>query len=168
MRRLSILVVAIGLLIACGSSTSDSKTGPATKDDKLRKTYVVKDTFDNVKQLVVEALKDKGLKINTTSHISNMLQRTGKDLGLKTTIFTKAENIEFCSAIVSRNMMQADPHNIIFCPYIISVYSLAKDPKTTYVSYRRPPVLADKKSNAVLREVEKLLDEIARATTEGI
>ena len=98
--------------------------------------------------------------INTTSHIGEMLERTGKDMGGAKQIFVQAESIEFCSATVSRKTMEADPHNIVFCPYIISVYVLPNEPNKTYVSYRKPDPVGTPASKASLKEVEKLLRSI--------
>jgi hypothetical protein len=78
----------------------------------------------------------------------------------------KAEGIEFCSATLSRKMMEADPHNIVFCPYVISVYVLPGTPDKTYVSFRKPDLVGSKASRAALQEVEKLLREIAKEATE--
>ena len=123
-------------------------------------TYTSKDDFDTVKNAITEAIAGKGLVINTTSHIGEMLERTGKDMGGAKQIFVKAESIEFCSASVSRMTMEADPHNIVFCPYIISVYVLPKEPKKTYVSYRKPDLVGTAASKASLKEVDKLLRSI--------
>lgn len=123
-------------------------------------SYTSKDDFETVKTAVTEAIAGKGLVINTTSHIGEMLERTGKDMGGAKRIFVKAESFEFCSATVSRLTMEADPHNIVFCPYIISVYVLPNEPKKTYVSYRKPELVGTPASKASLKEVEKLLRSI--------
>ena len=56
--------------------------------------------------------------------------------------------------------MEADPHNIVFCPYIISIYVLPNEPNKTYVSYRKPEPVGTRASKASLKEVEKLLRSI--------
>ena len=101
-------VFLISISLACSGSNIE--------DSKLQKRYITIGTFDEVKENVVDALTDKGLVVNNIAHISKMLKRTGKDLGKSKTIYLKAENIEFCSATVSRKTMEADPHNIIYCP----------------------------------------------------
>lgn len=123
-------------------------------------TYTSKDDFDTVKNAITEAIAGKGLVINTISHIGEMLERTGRDMGGAKQVFVKAESIEFCSATVSRKTMEADPHNIVFCPYIISVYVLPNEPNKTYVSYRKPDLAGTPASKASLKEVEKLLRSI--------
>lgn len=127
-----------------------------------RVTYTVKASFDEVREQTISAIGNQGLKINNISYIGKMLIRTGKDLGFKEQIYTKAQAFEFCSATVSRETMAADPHNIIFCPYIIQVYELAKQPGTIYLSYRRPTLIGNKRSKVSLVAVEKLLDKIVQ------
>ncbi len=123
-------------------------------------TYTSKQNFETVKSAVHEAITDQGLVISTTSHIGEMLERTGKDLGNAKPIFLHAESYEFCSASVSRLTMQADPHNIVFCPYIISVYVLTGTPSKTYISFRKPQPVGSPASKASLKAVEKLLRSI--------
>jgi hypothetical protein len=53
--------------------------------------------------------------------------------------------------VVSRKMMENDPANIAYCPYVIALYTLPDDPKTVYVVYREG-----------LSEVEALLGSIVQ------
>jgi uncharacterized protein (DUF302 family) len=90
-----------------------------------------------------------------------MLARTGKDLGETNQIFGDAEVLEFCSALVSRRMVEADPQLLAFCPYGIAVYTLPGKAQTTYVAYRRLVTnLATPAQKAVLERVEALLEAI--------
>lgn len=95
-------------------------------------------SFADTREAVVMAIENRGLVINYTSHIADMLQRTGADIGASRQIFAQAEIIEFCSAGLSRRMMEADPHNIVLCPFAISIYTLPGDQGGTWVSYRKP------------------------------
>ena len=70
--------------------------------------------------------------------------------------------IEFCSAAVSRATMEADPRNLVFCPYAIALYVLPGEPARVYLAYRKPPATGSAQSIKALREVGKLLDGIAR------
>jgi uncharacterized protein (DUF302 family) len=106
------------------------------------------------------------MKINNTSYISKMLQRTGEDVGDARHIYKNAQAIEFCSATLSREMMQADPHNIVFCPYTILIYELANDPGTTYLSYRRPFYQDAGENPASLSKVDELLSRIIEEVVE--
>lgn len=150
------IVKAAGIaLLACSTGLWAGGGKPV---ESHRVSYVSKENFDTVKAAITDSIAGKGLVINTTSHIGDMLERTGKDLGNAKPIFSKAESFEFCSATVSRLTMEADPHNIVFCPYIISVYVLANEPAKTYVSFRKPQAVnASKASASALKEIEKLL-----------
>jgi len=156
MKKLMLVLSVAGFSLGCAvHAASPEKT-------KYRTTYTANAKFNEVREQVVSAIGNKGLKINNISYIGKMLIRTGKDLGFKDKIYTHGQAFEFCSATVSRETMAADPHNIIFCPYIIQVYELAKQPGTVYLSYRRPLPVGSKRSKASLKAVEKLLDDIVR------
>jgi len=94
--------------------------------------------------------------------VGEMLKRTGKDLGDTKQIFLEAEALEFCSAVVSRKMMEADPENIVFCPYIISVYVLPEKPNEVRIAYRKPQLVGSPASQKALKEVDDLLNSIVQ------
>ena len=70
--------------------------------------------------------------------------------------------LKFCSAGLSRATMEADPRNIVFCPYAIAIYALPQESGKVYVSYRKPLAIGSRQSMKALREVSRLLDDIAR------
>ena len=154
-RIFMMFVFSFGLL-ACATAPAD----PAGADH-LR-LYTVKRDFDTVKEDIEIAITGRGLVIDHTSHIGAMLERTGKDLGTTKPIYGNAGSMQFCSATVSRRTMEADPTNIVFCPYIIVYFTLPQDPKTVYVGYRRPLPVGSEASRASIREIENLLDGIVK------
>jgi uncharacterized protein (DUF302 family) len=158
LQRILISTLLAGLL---SFTASTQAAEPFYKDD-IRVTYKVKANFKEVRDQLETAIGSKGIKINNVSYIGKMLIRTGKDLGFKKEVYTHAQAFEFCSATVSRYTMEADPHNIVFCPYIISVYELAKEKGTVYMTYRRPAIIGSDASKKSLRDVEKLIDSIAQ------
>lgn len=119
-----------------------------------------KGNFDDVRDAVDMAITDRGMVVNNVSHVGEMLERTGKDLGETRHIFLKAEVLEFCSAVVSRKMMEADPDNIVFCPYAISVYVVPEKPDEVRVSYRKPQIAGSVASQKALKAVDDLLSSI--------
>ncbi len=118
-------------------------------------TYEVDASFEEATLNVQDAIIGRGLVVDHVSHVGEMLNRTAADLGAEQTIYAAADVYMFCSAALSRKMMEADPANVGHCPYGIFVYMLPDQPEISYLGYRRMPAGA-------MREVETLLDEIAR------
>lgn len=145
----------ITMAFACSAAAADA----AATEVVVRSA---KGEFSDIKERVTQAIEMRGLVLNYTARVGEMLERTGKDIGRNRQIYAKAEVLEFCSAALSRDTMEADPRNIAFCPYAIAIYALSKEPGKVYVSYRKPGPLGTKKSVTALRAVEKLLDEIVR------
>ena len=153
------------LFLAVLILTSACVNAGSPRDDYM-KLYSVEGQFEDVREDIEMAITDRGMVINNVSHIGNMLARTGKDLGAGKQIFQKAEALEFCSSTVSRRMMETDPHNIIFCPYIIAIYTLPAESNKVYVAFRRPLPVGSAESRQSLVAVEKLLEEIIADVTQ--
>ncbi len=125
--------------------------------------YSRKAKFEDVREDLKAAIEGKGLVIDYESFVNRMLERTGKDVGSARKLYADAQAFVFCSAALSRKTMEADPANAALCPYSIMVYATAQDPGTVHVSFRRPwRPDGSPASKAVLKEVEALLDGIAR------
>ncbi|MHB1143815.1 MAG: DUF302 domain-containing protein [Thiobacillus sp.] len=118
-------------------------------------------TFQDVRDSLQFSIEGKGLKITNTNHIAEMLERTGKDIGATKVVYGNAEQFEFCSATVSRHMMEADPHAIVMCPYSVMVYTIPND-KNVYLAYRKPAATRNKALKKSLVELEKLLTGIIK------
>ena len=78
-------------------------------------------SFDDATFAVENAIVGEGLVIDFVSHVGDMLRRTGADVGSDEMLFDNADIFIFCSAVVSREVMEADPMNIAHCPYGIFV-----------------------------------------------
>jgi len=121
----------------------------------------IEGSFEDIRDRVAFAVESQGLVVDHTAKVGDMLARTGKDLGENEQVFGEAEVLEFCSALVSRRMVQADPQLLAFCPYGIAVYTLPGDTMTTYVSYRRMVTnVVSPAQKSVLDRVESLLEAI--------
>ena len=118
-------------------------------------------SYQDVRDNLQMAIEGKGLKITNTNHIAEMLERTGKDIGETRQVYENAEQFEFCSATVSRHMMEADPHAIVMCPYSVVVYAIPND-KTVYLAYRKPAATRNPALKKTLVELEKLLAGIIK------
>jgi uncharacterized protein (DUF302 family) len=118
--------------------------------------------FEDVRDDLKAAIESKGFVIDYQSHIGSMLERTGKDVGSTKALYADAQALQFCSAQLSRKMMEADPANVVMCPYTLVVYATAAQPQRVVVAYRRPMRQGGSPaSRAALREVDALLDGLA-------
>jgi len=137
-------------------------TTQAYADGAHMAVFTKQGQFDDVKDAVEMAITGRGLVINNTAHIGEMLERTGESLGATKKVYVKAQAMEFCSATASRKMMEADPDNIVFCPYVIAVYVLPEKPQEVRVAYRKPQLVGSPASQQALQEVNELLSGIIK------
>ena len=107
-------------------------------------------SFEDATFAVESAIVDKGLVIDYVSHVGAMLNRTGADVGSDAMVFKEADIFIFCSAVLSREVMEADPMNIAHCPYGIFV---AEQDAGVVIGYRDYP-------EGPMQKVQDLLAEI--------
>ena len=122
--------------------------------------YLSSEDFSLTKENIEMAIEDQGLRVSGTLHVSEMLNRTAKDLGITNNIFIKAESLEFCSALWSHKMIQLDPLNINVCPFTIAIYTKTDEPEKVYVAFRKPLITGDDKNNSLQAEIMQALQEI--------
>ena len=122
----------------------------AVADDMT--VYEFDGSFDDATFSVESAIIGQGLVIDYVSHTGEMLNRTQADVGSDVELFTEADIFVFCSASLSREVMEADPMNIAFCPYGIFV---AERGDTVMVGYRNYP-------DGEMQKVQALLDDIVK------
>jgi uncharacterized protein (DUF302 family) len=152
MRRLFLLVLLLlqltmfgGVAMAGGDPAGDA--GPMA-------LFESEESFEDVLENVKMAIIDRGMLVSGTLHVSDMLNRTGPDLGFSQ-VFLKAESVEFCSALISHKMSQAAAENIAICPFTIAVYVTQAEPDKVRVAYRRP-LLAGEAGEATAAILEML------------
>ena len=119
-------------------------------------TYDTDQSFDDVTFGLENAILDAGLVIDHVSHTGDMLERTRGDVGSDVTLFLDADIYSFCSAKLSREVMEADPMNLVFCPYDIFVMVRPETPEVTTIGFRTFP-------DGAMKSIEALLDDLAKA-----
>jgi len=138
-------------------------TAAAAADPHPVVTYSKPGKFEDIRDDLKAAIEGKGLVIDYHSFVNRMLERTGKDVGSSKKLYLDAQSFVFCSAALSRKMMEADPANVAMCPYSMVVFATAQEPGKVYVAYRRPwRPDGSAASKAALAEVDSLLDSLAR------
>ncbi len=125
-------------------------------------SYAKKASFDDVKFDLTNAITNRGLVVDSNGNVGGMLERTGKDVGSIKPVYKHAEYFAFCSAKLSRDMMEADPINAGFCPFVIFAYEAAAKPGEVVVGYRRFPASANPASQKAFAAVDALLDGIVK------
>ena len=103
------LAAAFGVALATSAQADDAFV------------YDFDGSFDDATFAVESAIVGQGLVIDWVSHVGDMLNRTAGDVGSETEIFKAADIFLFCSAVISRQVMEKDPMNITHCPYGIFV-----------------------------------------------
>ncbi|WP_226625061.1 DUF302 domain-containing protein [Alloyangia pacifica] len=113
-------------------------------------------SFDEATFALENAIIGEGLVVDHVSRVGEMLARTGADIGAETHLYDAADVYLFCSATTSREVMEADPENLAFCPYAIFVESREGETAIGYRSYARES----------MAPVNALLARIVAAATE--
>lgn len=142
------------IFIAAAIAATATIPTMALSDDMI--SYTTQDSFDDVVFGLENAILDQGLVIDSVSHTGAMLERTRADVGSDVVLFDNADVFSFCSAKLSREVMEADPMNIVFCPYDIFVAVRHDAPDETIIGYRAFPA-------GEMQKIQALLDGITRA-----
>lgn len=154
--RMIFMKLACTMAVLLGLALGDSAGARA---DELF-THSKAAAFEDVKFDLTNAIIERGLVVDHTGLIGQMLERTGADVGSTKALYRNAEYVVFCSAKLSRQMMEADPANIGFCPYVIFIYERADKPGEIVVGFREPPQRGSGESQKALAAIGALLKEI--------
>lgn len=127
---------------------------PAMADNPVLIPY--DGSFEDASFAVESAIVDKGLVIDFVSHVGDMLNRTGADVGSSEKLFESANIFLFCSAVISRQVMETDPSNIQHCPY--GIFVTEKDGEVM-IGHKTYP-------EDSMQPVQALLGDIAKEASE--
>ncbi len=161
-----ILLLTFFYISGCAGSSSlelSSNRDPPDLEPVVIRT--VTGEYEQIWEDLQTALSDRGLVVSSVSHIGDMLVRTGQSFEGAKKIFSQARGLVFCSAVLSRTMMETNPHFIAFCPYQITVYSLPGQEGTVYLSYRRL-IWNNDQDREPLEKIEQLLDGLVGEVIE--
>ena len=129
------LHAAAALILLLGAFAAQANPLQTDNERKfmVRSEQSAEDSLFALEQAVI----GKGLKIAYHSHFGDMLARTREDVGSDKVLFTKADLLVFCSATLTRKMIEAEITDISFCPYTIFVFERPEEPGASYVGFRR-------------------------------
>lgn len=133
----------------------------AVADDM--RTFVKHGTaYDDVKQDLESAIEGKGLKVGAVGDLGDMLDRTRADLHAGPQVYKSAHYLQFCSAMYAHKLAAADPKNLGHCPFLMFIYESVAKPGEVVIGYRPFAGTGNVATQAVLADVDALLDSIAR------
>ncbi|MDN5786225.1 DUF302 domain-containing protein [Pseudorhodobacter sp.] len=118
------------------------------------KAYTTDEAFGDVAFALENAILAKGLVIDHIAHTGEMLERTRSATGSDKVLYLNADVYLFCSAAVSRQVMEADPANFNFCPYAIRLHEMPENPGTVIVSHQS--------YSGTMAPVEELMESIVK------
>lgn len=159
-RYIAVSVISVVFFIFSVHAVTASDDG----DEMPVKVYKTEGDLQVVKEDIEFAITGRGLLVSGTLHISDMLNRTAKDLGYTQPVYKKAESVEFCSAYISHLIVSTHPANAVVCPFTIAVYVLESEPDSVYVAYQKPHLAGD--ADEATKEVMELLDGIVREVVD--
>ncbi len=116
-------------------------------------------SFEDTASSLEDAVINRGLVIDYTGYIGDMLARTGEAVGANSP-YKNAQYVHFCSAKHTHAAVAADVRNLAICPYVVFVYEVAEDGNPVQIGYRRPIGVDTSASNAAISDIETLLKEI--------
>ncbi|MCY0095529.1 DUF302 domain-containing protein [Hoeflea ulvae] len=148
-----------GFVFGAGLAALAALPAQAAGDDVF--TVVAEVPFADAAQGVNDAIVNEGFKIDYHGFIGDMLKRTAGDVGATRELYTDAEFFTFCSAVVSREVMEAEIGDIAYCPYVVFVYEDAATPGKVTIGHRTLP------EGGARDQVNELLGEIVRTAADG-
>ncbi|MEM5491964.1 DUF302 domain-containing protein [Hoeflea sp. AS16] len=118
--------------------------------------------FADVTSGIENAIVNRGFKVDYHGFIGEMLKRTATDVDANKMLYKDAEFFTFCSAVVSRKVMEADIGDIAYCPYVVFAYEPAETPGKVTVGFRKLPAGGERDA------VNALLSDIIEDAAEGM
>lgn len=134
---------------------------PSLAGDDVFTATTTEQSFEDTATAAENAIINRGYTIDYHGFIGDMLKRTAGDVGATKALYRDAEFFTFCSAVVSRDVMEGDIADIAYCPYVVFVYEGEDTPGTVTVGYRKLP------EGGKRDQVNVLLSEIVKAAVEG-
>ena len=151
-----------GSVLLAGTGFSSLALSDETAEGVIKRS--VEADFADVRIDLESAIMNGGYVIDYQANIGDMLKRTAADVGSTESIYLNAETWQFCSSILSRATMEADPVNIAHCPYVIFAYETEASPGQVVVGFRSHA--GGSNSDATLEAVDKALTEVIDEATE--
>ena len=117
--------------------------------------------FPAAREALLESIELEGLKVGEIIPFNQMLERTAAGLGKAGSPFVNLEIVQFCSSLISWQMLEEDASQIALCPLSIVLYMKRAEPERVVLAWRLPG-----QSTAGRRAAEILLRKLAERAVE--
>lgn len=155
--KLSYLTAAIALTAALATAPASALAGAPAETIKT-----VAGEFDDVFGDLQDAVINRGLVIDYVGDVGKMLERTAdaaRGSGSKPP-YLHARYLQFCSAALTHEAVDADVHNLAMCPYVVFAYQTRARPDEVAVGYRPVTLAPATTSQAAQAKVHALLEAV--------
>ncbi len=94
--------------------------------------------FPGVKEALIESIEGTGLVVTAVIPFNRMLDRTAGDLGRRSSPFSDATVVQFCSARLAWQLIEEEAAQMALCPMSMVVFEKAAEPGKVFLAYRLP------------------------------
>ncbi len=116
--------------------------------------------FVDVRVDIENAILNKGFVIDFNGNISRMLANTSEVAENPKPVYVDAQFWQFCSSKTTRQMVELNPSNLMYCPFVIYAYETVDKPGQVTVGYR--PLSANENDShfKMVSDINNMLDAI--------
>ncbi|PCJ96166.1 MAG: DUF302 domain-containing protein [Hyphomicrobiales bacterium] len=148
--KTTLLALSLGL---CAPAMAEERDGYVS--------YTIEADFEDVYFDLQDAIITQGLVVDHIGNVDDMLARTSDTVG-GSSPYLHAKYLQFCSATLTHEAVQADPNNLAVCPYVVFAYETSSNPGTVVTGYRIPTLGSSPETVAVFAKVRALMDSIVQ------
>jgi len=146
------IVIAISLLVLIAMMySSDLFASSTTK---------VEESYETVSFDIETAIVNRGFVIDFKGDIAMMLENTTNVSDSSEKVYKHAGFWQFCSAAITRKLVEKSPDNLGHCPFVIFAYETVAEPGHVTIGYR--PLSGEPGSDSTITEVNDLLASIVK------
>jgi len=155
-------ITLANIILAAAISVAPSTVLASEPGDTIK---TVTGDFHEVFGDLQDAVINRGLVIDYVGDVGKMLERTADaakgSAGSDTKVpYLNARYLQFCSAVVTHEAVDADVSNLAMCPYVVFAYETRVEPGKVSVGYRKINLAPSAASQVAQAKVHNLLEAV--------